>query len=129
MTPHDCPCHSGKTFTRCCGPFLSGKDNPRTVTQLMRSRYCAFALGGCGQYLFDTWHPAHRGALQPEDLDARELEWLHLSVVDAQQTGDRGTVEFIARFRDSEGKEGEHHELSRFLREQGRWRYLDGDVR
>lgn len=128
MTIRDCPCHSGKPFQRCCGPFLSGKDKARTVTQLMRSRYSAFALGGCGQYLYDTWHPDYRGALRPEDLNVRELDWLNLNVIDAQQRGDHGMVEFLASFREADGTEGSHHERSRFLREKGRWRYLEGEI-
>ncbi|MCB1649163.1 MAG: SEC-C domain-containing protein [Pseudomonadales bacterium] len=128
MPAQSCPCQSGKTFAHCCSPYLSGRENPRTVKQLMRSRYSAFALGSYGQYLYDTWHPDYRGALQPEDLDARELNWLHLDVIDAQQKGDRGSVEFIARFSEADGTQGEHHERSRFLREQGRWRYLDGEI-
>ena len=48
-----CACGSGKLFSNCCSPFLSGKALPKTVKQLMRSRYAAFALSGYGQYLLN----------------------------------------------------------------------------
>ena len=37
-------------------------------------------------------------------------------------------VEFIARFRHGGGSAQRLHETSRFVREQGRWYYVDGDV-
>jgi SEC-C motif-containing protein len=36
-------------------------------------------------------------------------------------------VEFIARRRDASGRAIRLHERSRFVREQGRWYYVDGD--
>ena len=40
---------------------------------------------------------------------------------------DAGVVEFVARCRDS-GRAQRMHETSRFVREQGRWYYVDGIV-
>ncbi|WP_372447658.1 YchJ family metal-binding protein [Thiothrix fructosivorans] len=37
-----------------------------------------------------------------------------------------GIVEFIARFRDGE-QTGELHETSRFVKEGGKWFYVDGE--
>lgn len=92
----------------------------------MRSRYSAYALGGFGDYLYRTWHPHSRGALQAEDLDADTLEWTGLQIVASQQHGDEGWVEFIAHFRQEDGSQSIHHEHSRFLREKGQWRYYEG---
>jgi SEC-C motif-containing protein len=39
---------------------------------------------------------------------------------------DTAEVEFVARFRVS-GKAVRQHERSRFVREDGRWFYMDGD--
>jgi SEC-C motif-containing protein len=55
------------------------------------------------------------------------LKWLGLEVRHAQATGDAGVVEFVARYRDH-GRGGRLHELSRFVREDGRWLYIDGDM-
>jgi len=43
----------------------------------------------------------------------------------AQVTGDAGVVEFVARWRDN-GRGVRLHEISRFVREAGRWLYIDG---
>ena len=90
----------------------------------MRSRYSAFALGDPG-YLLATWHPHTR----PRALDLdRDVRWTGLDVL--ATTGgsllDRdGTVEFRAHHVVA-GRVGAQHENSRFLRDGGRWRYLDG---
>ena len=91
----------------------------------MRSRYSAFVLD-LSDYLLATWHTSTR----PARLDANELglKWLGLEVrrhtlIDA----DHATVEFIARSKLA-GRAQRLHELSRFLREDGRWFYVDGDL-
>ena len=121
-----CPCHSSKTFAKCCQPFLSGQAKARTVTQLMRSRYCAFALGEHGDYLYRTWHPASRGTLQPVDLDLRTVNWTNLEVLQSQQSANAGSVEFKALFSQQDGSTGSHHEISTFIRDKGLWLYRDG---
>ena len=45
----------------------------------------------------------------------------------AAQAGDAGVVEFVARCRDSSGAT-RLHETSRFVRQDGRWWYIDGQV-
>ena len=91
----------------------------------MRSRYSAFVLD-LSDYLLATWHASTR----PARLDPNEagLKWLGLEVrrhtlIDA----DHATVEFIARSKLA-GRAQRLHELSRFLREDGRWFYVDGDL-
>jgi SEC-C motif domain protein len=41
---------------------------------------------------------------------------------------DQAMVEFIARYRLGGGRAERQHEVSRFVREQGRWYYVDGDI-
>ena len=90
----------------------------------MRSRYSAFALSDAA-YLLATWHPSTR----PRTLRLDDgLRWTGLEVL--ATTGGRlldaeGTVEFRAAHR-SGGRSGAQHENSRFVREDGSWRYLDG---
>ena len=91
----------------------------------MRSRYTAF-VHGLESYLLATWHPSHR----PPSIEfERAQKWLGLQVIDSKVTGnDSGEVEFIARFRIGGGSAARLHERSRFVREDGRWMYLDGKV-
>ncbi len=92
----------------------------------MRSRYCAFVM--CNEsYLLATWHPSRR----PKSIEFDpHQKWLGLKIVDARNTGtDTAEVEFIARFRIGGGSAARLHERSRFLKEEGRWFYVDGDIR
>jgi SEC-C motif-containing protein len=90
----------------------------------MRSRYAAFVLQNAA-YLAATWHPSTR----PGVIDFTPgVEWLQLRVLAAESQGERATVEFIARSRVG-GETRLLHEVSRFVREGGRWLYVDGDIR
>jgi SEC-C motif-containing protein len=86
----------------------------------MRSRYSAYVLGQIG-YLLATWH----ASTSPGELDLPPVKWLGLEVREAMSAGDAGVVEFVARCRDA-GKAQRLHETSRFVREEGRWYYIDG---
>lgn len=93
----------------------------------MRSRYTAFVVGD-DRYLTDTWHPGTR----PPDLQLDPgLRWNGLQVIAVEAgAGDdkRGVVEFRARWRHGPER-GELHERSRFVRQSGKWWYVDGVIR
>jgi SEC-C motif-containing protein len=90
----------------------------------MRSRYSAFAVGDPA-YLLATWHPGTRPRTLRLD---EEVRWTGLEVL--ATSGGRlldgeGSVEFRAHHLRG-GRAGAQHERSRFVRDGGRWRYLDG---
>jgi SEC-C motif-containing protein len=87
----------------------------------MRSRYSAYVLGLI-EYLLATWHPS----TSPGELELQPVKWLGLEVRDAASSGDAGVVEFVARCRNAQGRAERMHEVSRFVREGGRWYYIDG---
>lgn len=92
----------------------------------MRSRYSAFAALD-EPYLLASWHPTTRPAYLELDPDQR---WLRLDVLAVTGGGifdTSGTVEFVATYR-HDGHRGKLREVSRFVREAGRWFYVDGDV-
>ncbi|MBC52438.1 MAG: hypothetical protein CMQ34_01230 [Gammaproteobacteria bacterium] len=120
-----CPCGSQKRLSACCGPFHAGAGAARTAKQLMRSRYSAFALGGLGDYLLQTWHPSTRPRASAADMGAADTDWVKLDIVDSEQQGNTATVEFKAYWRDTDGNMQLHHEHSRFVRQDGRWFYVD----
>ena len=128
MQPQTCPCTSGKAYDKCCGPFLDGRSAAKTVKQLMRSRFSAFSLGGFGDYLLETWHPDSAAGHSVESLSVRTLNWQGLNILDFSQKGDEGMVEFKAEYVDADGNAGQHHEVSRFVRAQGKWLYQDGEL-
>ena len=91
----------------------------------MRSRYCAYVLGDAG-YLVATWHATTR----PPRVDLTgdsATRWLGLDVRRHVATGEHAAiVEFVARCKVG-GRAHRLHETSRFVREEGRWYYVDGD--
>lgn len=90
----------------------------------MRSRYSAFVLK-LDAYLLATWHPSTRPAKL--DLASDNTRWLGLEMKKhSQKSADSATVEFVARCKIS-GRAHRLHEISRFIREEGRWYYVDGD--
>ncbi|WP_445657207.1 YchJ family protein [Achromobacter sp. NCFB-sbj8-Ac1-l] len=127
LNPAACPCGSAKSYAACCGRWHEGPQalQAPTAQDLMRSRYSAFVLDKL-PYLLDTWHPSTR----PASLDPNPpgLKWLGLAIKQARtQDADHATVEFVARSRLA-GRASRQHEVSRFVRESGRWYYVDGDL-
>ncbi len=127
-----CPCGTLRAlkkplaFAACCARYLDDFDNtPAPDAQsLMRSRYSAFVLVR-HDYLKATWHASTRPADVTQDDGTK---WLGLEVrrcilIDA----DNAQVEFVARYRFA-GRGVRIHELSRFVREAGRWYYADGEL-
>ncbi|MEZ5850655.1 MAG: YchJ family metal-binding protein [Hyphomicrobiaceae bacterium] len=121
-----CPCRKKSettTYDACCAPYHRGARPAPTAEALMRSRYAAFAMGNA-DYLMATWHPSTRPAtlaLTPGQA------WIALRVIATRTDGERATVRFNARSRIG----GQGHvleETSRFVREDGRWYYVDGEI-
>ena len=110
-------------FSACCGPYLNENIPAPDTEALMRSRYSAFVLERA-DYLLATWHASTR----PAALDfAPGATWLGLDVRSHRVLdADHAEVEFIARCREA-GRATRLHERSRFVREAGRWFYVDGD--
>ncbi len=129
MKGNACPC--GRTgpqgqlaYEACCGLAHAGERPATDAETLMRSRYSAFVRGDV-PYLLATWHASHRPATLELEAGAK---WLGLEVRRHRMTGEHtAEVEFVARFRVG-GRAVRQHENSRFVREDGRWFYLDGDV-
>jgi SEC-C motif-containing protein len=121
-----CPCGSGKSYTTCCALYVDGGEVAPTAEALMRSRYTAFTLLK-EEYLLATWHASTR----PTSLGLAQdvtTQWIGLAVKRHElQDADHSIVEFVARYKVS-GRAHRLHEISRFVREQGRWFYVDGEM-
>ena len=119
-----CTCGSGRAYADCCAVLHAGSSAP-TAEALMRSRYSAYVLA-LAPYLLATWHASTR----PTKLDLEgdtNAQWLGLDVKRHQPTGtDSAIVEFVARYKTG-GRAHRLHETSRFVREDGRWYYVDGE--
>jgi SEC-C motif domain protein len=118
-----CPC--GRTgsfgpleYEACCGRYLDQAEAAPDVESLMRSRYTAFALDR-PDHIIATWHVSSR----PRQISVDARTWVGLDVLDVGED----QVEFVARYRLG-GAVGEIHERSRFVLDDGRWVYVDGDM-
>ena len=127
LLPVDCPCGSARPYVACCARWHTGPQHllAPDAEALMRSRYSAYVLD-LRAYLLDTWHPSTRpAALSPPEPG---LKWLGLQVRrHMPQDAAHATVEFVARSKLA-GRAHRLHETSRFVREDGRWYYFDGEV-
>lgn len=121
-----CPCGRPLSYAQCCGRYVddyAGTPAP-DAESLMRSRYTAFVRGQA-DYLLATWHASRRPSRVSFDAAVR---WLGLEVRDHREIdATHAEVEFVARQRDKSGRAVRLHERSRFVREDGRWYYVDGD--
>ena len=121
-----CPCGSTKPYITCCARYVEGREHAPTAEALMRSRYTAYTLQR-EDYLQSTWHSSTR----PTSLGLAEeapTKWLGLEVKrHVQEDAGHAIVEFVARYKVN-GRAHRLHEVSRFVREAGRWFYVDGDM-
>ncbi len=124
MAPRRCPCGTGLPYAECCGRLHDGTATAATAEQLMRSRYSAFAVGDPA-YLLATWHPSTRPPSLELDPTVRWTGLAVLATTDGGLLASEGTVQFRAWYRHG-AETGSQHEVSRFVREDGVWRYLDG---
>lgn len=126
-----CPCHSGKRYKRCCRPWHQGKPAP-TPLALMRSRYCAYALGEV-DYLMATTAPESPHAVDDRQRWVSELSafclgtrFTSLKIVSHSEDGDAGHVHFQAGLLQA-GHAHTMEERSTFRKAHGRWLYVTAE--
>ncbi|MDR1858606.1 MAG: YchJ family protein [Treponema sp.] len=127
----NCPCGSGRPYSDCCEPYISGKAQPPTAEALMRSRYSAYVEHAI-DYIIDTC--VHRGK---DDIDykstrdwSEQSTWLGLKIVAVEKGGladNEGIVEFEASY-ERNGLKDVHRERAKFKKDTERWLYDEGHV-
>ena len=118
----DCPC-GGLSFEHCCKPCLDGNAVAKDALSLMRSRYSAYVMGN-EHYLRETWVDENRPSGTIIEKNS-PLKWMGLKIIRHQEHEDRAIVEFIASYKQN-GRMQKLHEISRFIKKNGRWYYFDG---
>ncbi|WP_028536912.1 YchJ family protein [Paludibacterium yongneupense] len=124
-----CPCGLGPSYEQCCGRYLASGVPAPTAEALMRSRYTAYTRAD-EAYLLASWHASTRPTALGLAEEGAAVKWLELTVLSREAGGENdsaGTVRFVARYK-AGGRACRLSETSRFVREGGRWYYLDGDV-
>lgn len=89
----------------------------------MRARYSAFVKGEF-EFVHRTWDERKRPPLAELQRDDGG-KWLGLEVRKHIAGVDESSVEFVARYK-LDGRAQRLHEISRFVRVQGDWFYVDG---
>lgn len=97
----------------------------------MRSRYAAFHEGEI-DYLIETLHPSKRSASDRQSLanTSQNCDWLKLQIHEVEngtEEDESGFVEFSAYFK--EKNFGVFREKSRFVKENGLWFYIEGEIK
>jgi SEC-C motif domain protein len=123
-----CVCGKGESNEACCLPYIKGDAQPPTAEALMRSRYAAYVLGEI-DYIIGSHDPETVEEVDRENAElwSKSSEWQGLEIVKCEDGGaadEKGTVEFIARFK-MKGFGQIHHELATFRKHDGRWVFSD----
>lgn len=124
-----CPCGSDKSYEECCGPFINGTEDAPTAETLMKSRYSAFVKAEI-DYLYRTISNDQQKDFNFEETEdwAKNSEWKGLEIIETVEGGaedNKGTVEFVARFKQN-NQEVSHHEIASFEKMDGKWFFMDG---
>lgn len=123
-----CPCHSQETYERCCSLYHKHKAYPQSPLELMRSRYSAYALS-LVDYIIETTHPS--SSHYEKDLalwKSRLLSFCKatafkgLTILGHQEEGE---VSFVAHLMQGD-KDVSFQERSQFIKDNGRWYYVEG---
>ena len=126
-----CPCKSGKTFGECCGPIIAGTAKAVTAEALMRARYSSYVTGDV------SFLRASATKQVQEEFDeeaskawSKAAEWHGLEIISTEKGGEHdkeGVVEFRALYT-ANGEFCNHHEVSKFVKEGGGWKFADGEL-
>lgn len=126
-----CLCGSAAPYEQCCAPYHAGEPAP-TALALMRSRYCAYAMGKV-DYIIGTTHrdnPEYRKntrAWRSEVLGyCKTTTFLGLTILEDEPGEEISTITFQAKLR-VKGSPVLMTEKSRFVKPGKRWLYHSGN--
>lgn len=126
-----CPCGSTKKYKKCCKTFHDNISIPKTALELMKSRYCAYAVSNAN-YIISTSH--EKNIDFSTDLNSWQKDILSfctntkfekLEIIDFIE----GEIESYVTFKAylfQNNQDVSFVEKSRFLKENDKWFYVDG---
>ena len=114
----NCICGLEKDYSECCEIVINGRKIASSPEELMRSRYSAFVK--------ENWEYIAKTSTSQtiEELkNSVSIKWLKLDVINTYDD----IVEFKAYYKDTNNI---HilHEKSNFKKENGLWKYVDGEL-
>ena len=126
-----CPCGSLKKYKKCCKPFHDEITLPHTALELMKSRFCAFAVQKC-KYIISTTHPTNidfSNDTESWSIDiinvSKNTNFDRLEILDFNDAENECFVTFKAILTQN-NSDASFTEKSRFLKVDGKWFYIDG---
>ncbi len=125
-----CVCGIGESTESHCLPIIKGEKAAETAEALMRARYSAYALGEV-DFVLKSHTPEAGKDVDRAQTEAwsRSSKWLGLEVLSTEAGGkddDRGTVEFVARYK-VKNVSLEHRERATFEKREGVWLFADAE--
>ena len=128
----NCPCGSLIKYKKCCKPFHEDIKTPINALELMKSRYCAYAIEK-SEYIILTTHQNNRDlntdtkAWNNDILDfSRNTKFEKLEILEFIDGQTESFVTFKANITQNK-QDVSFIEKSRFIKENGKWQYIDGE--
>ncbi len=126
-----CPCGSSIKYKKCCKPFHEQINFPKNALELMKSRYCAYALEK-SEYIIFTTHPnnidykENKNSWNEDILDfCKNTKFEKLEILDFIDDKDESFVTFKANIIQN-NEDVSFVEKSRFIKINEKWLYIDG---
>ena len=129
-----CPCGSLLKYKKCCKTFHDKIKLPKTALELMKSRFSAFSVQNADYIIFTTHkdNPDFTEDIKPWKEDilnfSQNTSFEKLEIIDfsKEQLSDlESYVTFKATLKQY-NNDISFTEKSRFLKENGKWLYVDG---
>ena len=128
----NCPCGSLIKYKKCCKPFHENIKTPINALELMKSRYCAYAIEK-SEYIILTTHQNNRDfntdtkVWNNDILDfSRNTKFEKLEILEFIDGQNESFVTFKANITQNK-QDVSFIEKSRFVKENGKWQYIDGE--
>ena len=128
----NCPCGSLIKYKKCCKPFHEDIKTPINALELMKSRYCAYAIEK-SEYIISTTHQKNRDfntdtkVWNNDILDfSRNTKFEKLEILEFIDGQTESFVTFKANITQNK-QDVSFVEKSRFVKENGKWQYIDGE--
>jgi SEC-C motif-containing protein len=128
----NCPCGSLIKYKKCCKPFHEDIKTPINALELMKSRYCAYAIEK-SEYIISTTHQKNRDfntdtkVWNNDILDfSRNTKFEKLEILEFIDGQTESFVTFKANITQNK-QDVSFIEKSRFIKENGKWQYIDGE--
>jgi SEC-C motif-containing protein len=126
-----CYCGTGKIYSNCCKPYITGRKIASVPEILMRSRYTAYVIHAI-DYIVESCFEKDKSKINRNGIIewSKNSKWLGLEIIFANNPSEEdkhATVEFKAVYERLQLKRV-HHEIAEFEKRDGRWFYRDGRI-